>query len=175
MTRWSLAWYLVGYCHLRAGLRLFRLDRISAAQPLAEEFTPPPDFDAYAYVVHAMATYPGRWTVVGSLDLNLEQATARVPPAVGLLEPDGDRVTFRGSFDHLDRVARWLVTLGCPVIVHEPPELRAVLAELAREVAAMAVAPGNGRWGRRLGVRRNVRSRHGTMATRPCRINSVRC
>jgi predicted DNA-binding transcriptional regulator YafY len=141
VTRWSLAWYLVGYCHLRVAVRLFRLDRIIAAQPLAEEFTPPPDFDAYAYVVHAMATYPARWTVVATLGLTPEQATTRVPPAVGLLEPNGERVTFRGSFDDLDHVARWLVTLRCPVIVHEPPELRTMLEGLAREVAAMAVPP----------------------------------
>lgn len=144
VARWSVAWYLVGYCHLRAGVRLFRLDRIGAAEPLPEEFVPPPGFDTQAHIVRAMATYPARWTVVATLGLTPEQATMRIMPETGLVEPDGDRVLFRGSFDHLDRVARWLVTLGCTVAIHEPPELRELLARLAREVAAMAEVPQDG-------------------------------
>ena len=142
--RWSHAWYLVGYCHLRADLRLFRLDRIGATMPLPETFTPPRDFDVHAHIVRAMATYAARWDVTATLALTPEQAAARIPPAYGIVAPTGDGVTFRGSFDHLDRVARWLVTLGCTVVVHEPPELRDQLARLAREVAAMAASPPPG-------------------------------
>src|SRR5260370_24762963 len=38
-------WYTIGYCHLRQGQRLFRLDRISQLILLDETFTCPPDFD----------------------------------------------------------------------------------------------------------------------------------
>src|SRR5262249_52878139 len=43
-------WYLVGYCHLRADLRVFRLDHIQHARVLAETFAPQ-TVDAIAAVV----------------------------------------------------------------------------------------------------------------------------
>jgi proteasome accessory factor C len=36
-------WYLAAYCHLVEGDRLFRVDRISALEPLEETFEGPPD------------------------------------------------------------------------------------------------------------------------------------
>lgn len=129
---------MVGHCHLRAGPRLFRLDRVVAAEPLAEGFAPPADFDGHDYVVRAMAAFPGRWAVEVALGLPIEEAQRRVAAASGTLVVAGDGVLFRGRFDDLDGVARWLVTLRCPVAVRQPPELRAVLQRLAREVAAMA-------------------------------------
>ncbi|HEY8601244.1 MAG TPA: YafY family protein, partial [Thermomicrobiales bacterium] len=140
VVQWSFAWYLVGYCHLREGLRLFRVDRITAAEPLEAIFSPPMSFDAHAYVVAQMATYPARWTVAIRLGLPLAVARRRIPPAYGLLTATDDGTIFRGSFDDLERIARWLPTLGCPLVVHEPPELRIELGRLAAEIAAMAGA-----------------------------------
>lgn len=140
VVQWSFAWYLVGYCHLRVGLRLFRVDWIAAAEPLTTTFSPPPAFDAHAYVVAQMATYPAKWHVTIWLDLSLEAAQRRIPPAYGTLAATDDGTAFRGNFDDLERVARWLPTLGCPLVVREPPELRAELERLAAEIAAMAGA-----------------------------------
>ncbi len=70
----------------------------------------------------------------------LEAAQRRIPPAYGILAATDDGTIFRGSFDDLERVARWLPTLGCPLVVREPPELRAELGRLAKEIAAMAEA-----------------------------------
>ena len=86
VAQWSRAWYLVAYCHLRVGIRLFRLDRIAEAELLAERFERPRDFDPYAYVARAMAEYPGRWAVTVALDLPLEQARESVLAPYGTLE-----------------------------------------------------------------------------------------
>ena len=37
-------WYLVGYCHLRQGLRTFRVDRILELELLSQKFQKPEDF-----------------------------------------------------------------------------------------------------------------------------------
>ena len=51
-------WYAVGHCHLRHGLRSFRLDRVQRAAPLPASFGAPPPFDALAYLKHSIATPP---------------------------------------------------------------------------------------------------------------------
>ncbi|MBT8479302.1 MAG: WYL domain-containing protein, partial [Gemmatimonadetes bacterium] len=43
-------WYVIGHCHLRAGVRAFRLDRLLEAQALDQTYALPPDFDPADYV-----------------------------------------------------------------------------------------------------------------------------
>ena len=43
-------WYMVGYCHLRKGLRTFRLDRVRSVETLDKSFTRPLDFDTMTHV-----------------------------------------------------------------------------------------------------------------------------
>src|SRR3954464_12765017 len=51
-------WYIVGWCHLRRGLRSFRLDRVGSASSSAATFERPADFDALAYLRQSIATIP---------------------------------------------------------------------------------------------------------------------
>jgi predicted DNA-binding transcriptional regulator YafY len=44
-------WYVVGYCHLRAAVRSFRVDRIQRAEVLDAGFERPADFDARQYLM----------------------------------------------------------------------------------------------------------------------------
>ena len=138
VAHWSRAWYLVGHCHLRGGTRLFRLDRILAAELLAETFVPPPDFDPYAYVARAMAAYPGQWPVTILLKMSLEEAQRSTLAAYGTLKPTSDGILYNGRFEDLDGLARWLILLRHPIVILEPPELRTALRALAHEVAALA-------------------------------------
>jgi predicted DNA-binding transcriptional regulator YafY len=138
IARWSRAWYLAGYCHLRTGLRVFRLDRIVEAERLDTRFTPPANFDVYGYVTQTMERYPGRWMVMITLALPIEEARRIVPPGYGSLRAADGGTRFEGRFNQLDWLARWLVSLGCRFTVHDPPELRDELRHLAREIAALA-------------------------------------
>jgi predicted DNA-binding transcriptional regulator YafY len=138
VARWSRAWYLVAYCHLRKDVRLFRLDRIAAVEVTGVCFTPPADFDAYAHVARAMAAYPGRWVVDVRLALPLAAAQDSIIAPYGTLTADGAGSRFQGRFDNLDGLARDLVALRCRFVVAEPPELRAALRRLAVEIAGLA-------------------------------------
>ena len=75
--------YTIGYCHLRQGQRLFRLDRILQVAILSETFSPPADFQALT-------------------------------------------------------AARFLAGLGVPLVIHHPPELRAVVRQYALALANQA-------------------------------------
>jgi predicted DNA-binding transcriptional regulator YafY len=131
-------WFAVGYCHLRAGLRMFRLDRVLAAALCEEGFVRPEGFDSLAYVVHSLATAPGTWAVEALLATTLAEARERVPAAVALLETVPEGVILRCYAQNLDWVAQFLAGLGFRLVVRQPPELRDALRKLAAEIAADA-------------------------------------
>jgi len=52
---WGGCWYVIGMCHLRGGMRSFRLDRIVRVEGRSESFARPPNFDALAHLRHSLA------------------------------------------------------------------------------------------------------------------------
>ena len=131
-------WFAVGYCHLRAGLRMFRLDRVLSVDLRDESFERPEDFDCLGFVVHSLASAPGAWAVEALLETTLEEARQRVPAAMALLDPVPEGVLLRCHAQNLDWIAHFLVGLGIPLVVRQPPELRDALRRLAAEIAAAA-------------------------------------
>jgi predicted DNA-binding transcriptional regulator YafY len=131
-------WYAAGYCHLRAGLRVFRLDRVLEARLSDERFSRPPDFDTLAYVLRSLATAGGTWTVEVLLETTLPEARRRISPAVAILEEAPGGVLMRSSEQDLDWIARYLAALPWPMTIHRPPELRTALRQVAATIAAMA-------------------------------------
>src|SRR5690348_12076187 len=140
-------WYLAGHCHLRGGVRTFRLDRVLAVEPREASFERPEDFDALATVERGIASVPQTWTVEVEVATTLECARRRVPPAFATLEPLAEeRVLLRCSVEDLDRAAHFVAGLGCPFTIRQPAELREELRRLAERVAeALAAGVGAGR------------------------------
>src|SRR5919201_6130812 len=66
-------WYVVGWCHLRGDLRLFRLDRVLAVEPREDSFARPEDFDCAQFVLHSLASMPWGWPIEVLLDLPLDE------------------------------------------------------------------------------------------------------
>ncbi|MEZ4570558.1 MAG: WYL domain-containing protein [Thermomicrobiales bacterium] len=124
-------WYLVGYCHLRDDLRMFRLDRIAHCRTLETTFAPPHGFDCLEFATRSIASMPGHWPVSVRLDLPLEAARERIPATHGTLAADGRSTIYRCTVDDLDSMARYLVGLGCRFTVLEPDDL-AFQAALSR-------------------------------------------
>ncbi|HEY0556977.1 MAG TPA: YafY family protein [Thermoanaerobaculia bacterium] len=133
-------WYAVGFCHLRHGLRSFRLDRVASVQPLATRFTRPPDFDVLAHMTHALATLPRRHSPEVLLKTDLDSARRALFPAAGVLEWTPDGVLLRAQADDLLWFARELARLPFGFEIRQPPELRDVLASVARRLLEQAGA-----------------------------------
>src|SRR5450755_384684 len=131
-------WYMIGYCHLRADLRTFRLDRIGSTEMREESFTRPPDFDCLAHLLQSLPKTSGTWYVDVLLETTLEHARRVVPPALALLEEDERGVSFRCYVQDLDWIAYVLLGLDCSLVVRQPPELRDALRRLAQEATKMA-------------------------------------
>lgn len=124
-------WYVVGYCHLRQDIRVFRLDRIERVELRDEHFEPPADFDALDFVTRSIALLPAQWQVEVMLEMTLEQAQQRISPAMATLEPTQEGVLLRCTTNNLDYIARQLVSFGCPFVISKPDELKDALRELA--------------------------------------------
>ena len=134
-------WYAVGFDHLRAGLRTFRVDRVRDARMREETFTPPADFDVLAHLERALATAPGILAIEVLLETTLEEARRLVPGAYGVLEETPRGVLARGQAQDrrdLGALAHILAGLGCPLVVLHPPELRDELRALAMRAAWLA-------------------------------------
>jgi predicted DNA-binding transcriptional regulator YafY len=130
--------YLIGYCHLRQGIRVFRLDRIGTAALLDETFTPPADFDALDYLMHSISTIQDRWMVEVILHTTLEQAASVIPRGMGVLETHADGVCFRTGAQDIDWLALKLLSFGFPLTICDPPDLRWAFERLAASILAMA-------------------------------------
>jgi len=131
-------WYTIGYCHLRQGQRLFRLDRIRQLILLDETFTRPPHFETMEEVERALASVPSDWQVEVRLETTLEEAQHWIAPGRVQLEAVDNGVILRCQTEDLAVMARILSGLGVPFIVRHPPELRTVLRQHAFAIAAYA-------------------------------------
>ncbi len=127
-------WYAIGHCHLRDGLRLFRVDQVRELQTLETHFERPPEWDTPRQVLERLAMWAARWTVAARLTLSLEEACERVPQQWVTLEANDSGVLLRFGVGSLEWAARALISLECRFTVLEPPELREVVRRAALEV-----------------------------------------
>jgi predicted DNA-binding transcriptional regulator YafY len=134
-------WYLVGHCHLRADLRVFRLEYMQHVRALAEAFTPQV-IDAVAAVERAIAQTPWRWEFAALADASIETLRSRMLATVATFHPQSNGMTLlQGYADDLDILACILAGLRCPLVILRPDELRAAFRALADRLYAIANQP----------------------------------
>jgi predicted DNA-binding transcriptional regulator YafY len=135
-------WYTVGHCHLRRGLRSFRLDRVQTVQPVNASFGLPADFDPLAYLREAMIRMPRAHSVQVLLHTDLEGARRRLFAEIGLLQAlpgqPAPRVLLNSEVDDLAWFARELARLPFDFEIRKPAALARVLAAHGLRLAALA-------------------------------------
>jgi predicted DNA-binding transcriptional regulator YafY len=132
-------WYLVGWCHLRQAMRVFRLDRILHAAPEEATFARPEAFDCLQYLLESFATVQWGYSIEVLLETTMENARRCIPAGNALFEQTANGVVIRSHTERLDMVARNLLLLECPFVIRRPRELRDALRAIAAEAAALAV------------------------------------
>lgn len=131
-------WHLFGHCHLRGGVRLFRLDRVLDAKVLEKVFERPAELDGPEAVIGAVVNAHGPWEVEVLLETDMEHAREQVSPMVASLEEDGGETLMSCTTDSLNGMARVLSGLFCPFVVRRPAELREALRRHAAEISSLA-------------------------------------
>lgn len=117
-------WYVVGMCHLRRGLRSFRLDRVAQLWPLEMSFERPLGFDALSYLTRSLATLPRAFTIEVLLMTDLSTARRSLFAAAGVLESTDGGVLLRSQADDLGWFARELSRLPFAFKIRTPASLR---------------------------------------------------
>lgn len=143
-------WSLVGYCHLRQGIRTFHVHRIgelevNSARPRSVDFEVPKDFKLDDYV----ASVPWRHRFHDPLEVTLTlhgelaPMAARLFPDEQLRTEDGvTTVVVRATF--LDGLLRHLLSLGPGCKVRAPQQATARFAELVERVLERHRTRGEG-------------------------------
>lgn len=131
--RWGW-WYLIGFCHLRQGLRSFRVDRIRQLSALDKGFRKPPDFDVRRYLKDELEAMP---LITVSLRFNpmyahLAQENALTWDSLVVLEDGSVDVSLKAPDVYWG--ASMALGYGPAVVVTGPLEVQRVAAEWAGEV-----------------------------------------
>ncbi|MGA6170946.1 helix-turn-helix transcriptional regulator [Streptomyces sp. NPDC012600] len=148
-------WYLMAYDLLREDWRTFRVDRVTEPFATGARFAPrplPAEEDGSGEPGDA-ARYFGRSMAGRQPELRLDVrfgapagfVAARLPPTLGVPEPDGeDACRLRSSsLDSLEWVALRLALVGCEFTVQGPPQLVAYVESLGARLTR-AAGPGTG-------------------------------
>jgi predicted DNA-binding transcriptional regulator YafY len=138
-------WYLLAWDDDRDDWRTFRADRMTPRVPTGPRFVPRelPGGDAAAHVVRGAGSTAWPHPATVRLHAPAETLAERLPPAAGLLRPDGEQASIleTGSESPYDLVA-FLGSLEVDFTVLDPPELRRLLGSLAGRYQAAAREPG---------------------------------
>ena len=133
----SAGWYAVGYCHLRADLRTFRLDRVLKIELLESTFSQPAAFNPWYFVERSIATMPRNYQAKILIKATLEEAQAEIPATLGVLTSVEGGVQMVCFVYSLAWLARFLMNLTSPLIIIAPNELREEMQKLQAQITEM--------------------------------------
>lgn len=137
-------WYVVAFDVDRPpdadGWLLLPLEghRIEVSEVPARRRVPPAE-DLDAWILERVAERWQRVRVVVRAHVPAARVQRGIATAWGTVEPEGDdSCLIRCGADSYDVVARWLLLLGVPLTVVEPPELGEAFRRIAAEATAAA-------------------------------------
>jgi proteasome accessory factor C len=122
--------YLEAWCRAVEEVRLFRLDRIEGVTISDEPAQPPSHARPTDISGGLFRTQPDQRTAVLTLASDARWV-AEYYPVEELLEGDGGTATVRMRYAETDWMVRLVLGLGADVIVEDPPELAAAVAQRA--------------------------------------------
>jgi predicted DNA-binding transcriptional regulator YafY len=137
-------WYVVGWCHLRADVRVFRLDRVSRYRILSQTFIRPHQFDAREAVISQLSSRFEDPAVEVVLHTDLSEAKRWVSIVSATLEETGHGVVMRCNVGSLEWLALFLISMPWPVTVRKPVSLMDELSSISARIATIGFEPIHG-------------------------------
>ncbi len=136
------SWHIVGYCHLRDDVRIFKVDRIRSIRQTGVNFARQPDFDLEAFLGTGWGLMRGLGLPVENVVLHFKPPASRWVAEERWHEsqqvnefPDGS-VEFRLRIQVTPEFQRWVFRYGRDVDVVGPDSLRQWVSDEAEAVLA---------------------------------------
>jgi predicted DNA-binding transcriptional regulator YafY len=133
-------WYLLGHCHLRKDIRLFRLERISDLVETEERFLYPRDFSLEDYFSSSWEVYQGEPCRVrirfSSKVAPIFKASRHHQSEMIEELPEGD-IIYTVEVKGTTEIMRWVLGFGEDAEVLQPEELRKRIKKLASRLLAL--------------------------------------
>lgn len=133
------AWYVVGFCRLRAEIRTFRVDRMRSLTTTDEYFERPRNFSLNAYLGASWGIMRGQ---TNEVIVKFYPPTSRYimegnwHPSQTLTREEDGSVIFTATVDGLDEVRHWIMSFGGGAQVLKPEALRKAIADSLAEASA---------------------------------------
>ena len=127
-------WYVLGWSHVAADRRMYRIDRVLAVDVLDETFTPPDDLDPFRALEEQMSQgWEHEVDVV--IDAAPEEVARWLPRSLGSTAPTEDgRTRLTGSTRNLAWYASELAELPAPFVVDGGDALREAVRDLGERL-----------------------------------------
>jgi predicted DNA-binding transcriptional regulator YafY len=127
---YSLAWHLIGWCHMRKEYRNFRSDRIITLTNTGKKFRAHNKISLDEYFNTQVQANPNLIRAV----VVFKKEVIRGERLYGSVAQEdlGDTVRCEFLLDSLDYMSRWLLMFGNGVIIESPPVLKEKVADLSK-------------------------------------------
>jgi predicted DNA-binding transcriptional regulator YafY len=129
-------WYVLGWSHAADARRMYRVDRVTSVEVLADSFEPPADLDPFRALEEQMSQgWP--YAVEVEIDAPLEEVRRWLRRSLGVTEAiDGGRTRLTGSTENLHWYATEVAEFRASYRVVGGPELRSAVRDIAERLLA---------------------------------------
>lgn len=132
-------WYLIGYCHLRQEIRIFRIDRIKSLEILNEKFKIAGEFSLGDYFKNSWKLGKGDPLTV---KVRFNPPVSRLirenqwHPTQKIEEIEGDSLIFSVCVEGTWEIKKWILSWGIGAVCLEPSELREEIKNDVKELVS---------------------------------------
>jgi len=131
------SWYLLGFCHLRGEIRVFRLNRIKKVTLTDKNFEKKPGFSVEEFFKDSWEIYQGKPTEVklrffGKAVKVIESGQHH--PSENLIKQKDGSLLYSVRVKGTEEILMWILGFGEMVEVLEPEELRENIKETIRKI-----------------------------------------
>ncbi|HEX9911991.1 MAG TPA: YafY family protein [candidate division Zixibacteria bacterium] len=131
------SWYLLGFCHLREQIRVFRLNRIYKVTLTDKNFEKRPDFSIEEFFKNSWEIYQGEPTKVklkfsGKAVKVIESGQHHT--SENLSKQNDGSLVYSVKVSGIEEISRWVLGFGEMVEVLEPEELRVNIKETVQKM-----------------------------------------
>jgi predicted DNA-binding transcriptional regulator YafY len=139
------AWYLIGFCHRRNQIRIFRFNRINKVTILDKSFEIKPGFSLSGFFKDSWEIYQGEPVIV---KIRLKGIGAKVVESgqyhhsEKISKLKDSSLTYEVKVNGIEEISQWILGFGENAEVLEPKELREKMRKTAEELSRIYCKTG---------------------------------